>query len=218
LPMIRSLLKIIMNDRLASWAGAIFFTLWIGQRYYFSYRPTFLWWLITFQFALFVAAYLSRHKAREHAKGFKEIVFPFICAALPFTLENYPYKPAGVPIVQLQSAAIGLMILGTVIIIVGIFYLRRSFSIMAEVREPIFSGIYRWCRHPMYLGSIFSSLGIFLCYFSMLNLIIFCVFCMLQIYRASLEEKKIIAVFPEYGRYASKVGWIWRLGTRRVLD
>ncbi len=215
LPMIQSLLKIIMNDRLASWAGAAFFSLWIGQRYYFSYRPTFLWWLITLQFVLFIAAYLIRRKAREHAQGFKEIVFPFICAAMPFALGNYPFKPRGIPIVQLQSLAVALMIIGTVIIIAGIFYLKRSFAIMAEVREPVFSGIYRWCRHPMYLGSILSSLGILLCYFNILNVIIFCIFCVFQIYRAGLEEKKIIGVFPEYGQYASRVGWILRLGTRR---
>jgi len=214
--MIQSALKIIMNDRLASLIGATFFSVWIGQRFYFNYRPTFLWWLITLQFVLFVAAYLSRHKAREHAQGFKEIVFPFMCAALPFALENYPLKPRGVPIVQLQPLAIAIMILGTVTIIAGVFYLRRSFSIMAEVREPVFSGIYRWFRHPMYLGSIISSLGILLCYFNMLNVAIFCIFCFLQIYRANLEEKKITAVFPEYGEYASRVGWIWKLGIRRI--
>ncbi|MBW2061518.1 MAG: hypothetical protein JRI95_08155 [Deltaproteobacteria bacterium] len=211
-------MKIIINDRLASWTGGVFFTLWIGQRYYFHYRPTFLWWLITFQFVLFVVAYLSRHKALQHARGFREIVFPFICAAMPFALENYPIKPKGVALTQLEPFSIGLMTLGTLFIITGIFYLRRSFSIMAEVREPVFSGIYRWSRHPMYLGSIFSSLGILLNYYHILNVCIFGVFCIFQIYRASLEEKKIMAVFPEYGRYASRVGWLWRLGTRRALS
>jgi len=205
-----------MNDRLASLTGAVFFSFWIGQRFYFRYHATFLWWLITFQFILFVAAYLIRHKAREHAQGFMEIVFPFICAAMPFALENYPFKPESAPLPGFGPVYAGLMITGTIFIILGIFFLRRSFSIMAEVREPVFSGIYRWSRHPMYLGSIISSLGLLFYYFSLLNTAIFAVFVACQLLRARLEEKKLMAAVPEYGEYAGQVGWLWKVGRLRA--
>jgi len=208
--------RIIMNERLASWTGAVFFTLWIGQRFYFQYHASFLWWLITFQFILFVAAYLVRRQALEHAKGFMEIIFPFICAAMPFALENYPFKPRSTPLAGFEPWYVGLMIAGTVVIILGVFSLRRSFSIMAEVREPVYNGIYRLTRHPMYLGSMISSAGLFLYYFSFLNIFIFIIFAACQFIRAGLEEKKIAAVFPEYARYAGRVGWVWKIGRRSL--
>ena len=208
--------RTVLSDAVGSWAGTIFFTLWIGQRFYFSRGRPFLWWLITFQFCLFVMAYLSRGKAKEHARGLKETVFPFICAATPFALENYSFKPVGRPIVNYEPIYSGLMILGTILIIWGVLYLRRSFSIMAEVRSLTTTGIYRISRHPMYLGSILSSLGILLARFHVINVFIFLIFCSFQVYRAFLEEKKIMSAFPDYRRYAARVGWFWKLGRRRT--
>ena len=212
--MIKPLTELVLSDRLGSWAGTAFFTFWIAQRFYFSYSQTFLWWLITFQFTLFVLAYLTRGDARIHARGSKEIIFPFICAAMPFALDDYPFKPAGRTLAGLEPLSGGLMIAGTLLIVFGVFYLRRSFSIMVEVREPVLNGIYRWCRHPMYLGSMLASLGMVLYRFSILNVIIFCAFCGLQVHRAGLEERKIREAFPQYGEYASRVGWLGRVGRR----
>lgn len=206
--------KIIFNDRLVSMAGALFFMFWIGQRFYFSYQPTILWWLITFQFSLFVLAYLTRKKATEHADGVMEVVFPFVCAAMPFALDAYPFKPAGATIAPVP-VFLGFMLAGTLMIVMGVAFLRRSFSIMAEVREPVYRGIYRFCRHPMYLGSMLASMGVVLYSFSYLNLLIFCAFCAMQYYRSTLEEKKIIAVFPGYAEYAAHVGWFWIIGRKK---
>ena len=207
--------RIVLNDRLGSLAGGLFFLFWIGQRYYFFYRPTILWWLITFQFCLFVAAYFTRRRAREHAQGFWETVYPFIVAAMPLALDNYPFKPAGKPLFALVSPYLALMIVGSGIIVLGIFFLRRSFSIMTEVREPVFRGIYRITRHPMYLGSMVASAGLLGYNFNFLNLSIFIVYIVMQVFRANNEEKKIAGVFPEYGEYAARVGWFWVLGRKR---
>lgn len=205
--------RIVYNDRVGSLTGAAFFTFWIGQRYYFADSHSFLWWLVTIQFSLFVIAYVTRRKAREHARGFKETVFPFICAATPFALDSYPYiKPYSGPLVDYPAIYMGLMIVGSLIITAGVFSLRRSFSIMTEVREPVFEGIYLLSRHPMYLGSLAGSLGVVFYNFSFLNVLIFVFFCVIQIYRAGLEEQKISAVFPEYAEYANRVGWLWIIG------
>ena len=63
--------NIIFNDRFSSHFGALFFTFWIGQRLYFNHIEHFAlsvdalsWWLITFQFCIFVGAYLTRHDAK----------------------------------------------------------------------------------------------------------------------------------------------------------
>jgi len=209
--------RLLSNDRFGSGVGAVFFIFWIGQRFYFGYRSTFLWWLITAQFSLFVVAYLIRGRASLHARGFREVIYPFICAAMPFALVDYPFKPPSLHPVLLRPYAAGLMIAGSACISTGVFFLRRSFSIMTEVRSPVQAGIYRYCRHPMYLGSMISALGVTLYHVSYLNALIFLVFAGMQVYRSLLEERKIMTVHPEYADYAVRVGWIGKIGARRRL-
>jgi protein-S-isoprenylcysteine O-methyltransferase Ste14 len=213
---------LIWNDRFGSWAGALFFTFWIGQRVYFDYSRLFAfslyavtWWLITFQFFLFVISYLTRVEAKEHASGFIEIVFPFICAAMPFALiVQYPFRPSTYNIAFLEPLSATLVIGGTLVIIAGVFFLRKSFSIMTEVRQPVFNGIYRFTRHPMYLGSMMTGLGTLFQNFGWWSTFIFGVFCSCQIYRAAREETKIMRMFSEYREYASRVGWLLKIGRR----
>jgi protein-S-isoprenylcysteine O-methyltransferase Ste14 len=103
---------------------------------------------------------------------------------------------------------------GTLVIIAGVFFLRKSFSIMTEVRKPVFNGIYRFTRHPMYLGSVMTALGTLFQNFGLWNCFIFVVFCSCQIYRATREETKIMRMFSEYREYASQVGWLLKIGER----
>lgn len=215
-------LNFIRNNRLGSWVGVLFFTFWIGQRVYFDYSRLFSfslytvnWWLITFQFFLFVISYLTRIEAKEHASGFVEIVFPFICAAMPFALiVQYPFRPPAYSIAFLTPLSAVLVIGGTLVVIGGVFFLRKSFSIMTEVRKPVFNGIYRFSRHPMYLGSMLTALGTLFQNFGGWNCFIFIVFCSCQIYRATREEAKIARMFSEYREYASQVGWLLKIGRR----
>ncbi len=215
--------KIVFNDRFSSRFGAIFFTFWIGQRVYFNFEHLYpltiyalTWWLITFQFCIFVFAYLTRFNAREHAHGFIEVIFPFICAAMPFALiMDYPFRPTTYDLVLLRPLSTSMVIGGTLIIMAGVFCLRRSFSIMTEVRRPVYGGIYRWTRHPMYVGSMLTALGAFFQNFSWWNGFILIIFCLCQIYRAHREEIKIIKIFDEYETYATKVGWLWKIGRRK---
>jgi protein-S-isoprenylcysteine O-methyltransferase Ste14 len=172
--------------------------------------------LITFQFFLFIASYLTRTDAREHASGFIESVFPFICAAMPFSLlVKHPYLPTTYSIAYFKSLSILLIIGGTLFIVAGIIFLRKSFSIMTEVRKPVFRGIYRITRHPMYVGSIMTTLGTLFQNFGWLNIIFFTVFYSCQVYRAAREENKIMGIYPEYREYAIEVGWFWKLGRRK---
>ncbi len=220
-----SIRNIIFSDHFGSWTGALFFSFWIGQRVYFHYEKlfrlslyAFVWWLITFQFFLFVISYMTRTKASVHASGFIESVFPFICAAMPFALlVKYPYVPPTYGIPSLKLPAILLELGGTLLIVAGILSLRKSFSIMTEVRKPVFMGIYRISRHPMYVGSIMTTLGTLFQKFGWLNCIFFIMFCICQAYRATREENKIMTVYSEYRVYASDVGWVWKLGRRKRL-
>lgn len=214
--------RILFNHQYGSWAGATFFSFWIGQRFYFYHDQLFrftlisiIWWMITFQFFLFVAAYLTRSRAQANANGFLESIFPFFCAAMPFALlVKHPHIPPTYAISPLKWVSISLLLGGTLLIIAGIAVLRRSFSIMTEVRTPVVNGIYRITRHPMYLGSILTTLGTLFLQYSWLNLFLFIIFGCCQLYRATREENKIMKFYPDYRHYANKVGWFWKIGRR----
>jgi protein-S-isoprenylcysteine O-methyltransferase Ste14 len=213
----------VLADRFSSRLGALFFMAWIAQRVAFEpgelLAPTaaaLTWWLITLQYVLFVAAFLTRHPARVPARGVMETIFPLACAAMPFALiVPYPFRPPVRALTGLWPLSSGLAIAGTLVIIAGVVRLRQSFAIMAEVREPVFGGVYRWTRHPMYVGSILTALGALLQNFSVWNGVIWLLFCACQIHRARLEERKIGRRCPAYDRYAAIVGWLGPLGRRR---
>jgi protein-S-isoprenylcysteine O-methyltransferase Ste14 len=204
----------VLADRFSSRAGAIFFTAWIAQRVAFHSgellaftAAALTWWLITFQFVLFVAAFLTRRPTRLPAQGFMETVFPLACAAMPFALVvPYPFRPPVRAIDALAPLSPALAIAGTLVIIAGVARLRRSFAIMTEAREPIFGGVYRWTRHPMYVGSMLTAAGALLQNFSAWNALVCIAFCACQVVRARREERKLADLSPEYGRYAATVG------------
>ncbi len=189
--------------------GGLFFTYWIYYRfgYLHSYSMPLLWYLENTQFLLFIIAYITRLKAVDRAVGFWQTIYPLGTAMLPFALSPYSFKPAPVTQPQLQSLCVLLLIIGLSIQIVGVFYLRRSFSIMTEARELVTKGIYRFMRHPMYIGSFFGALGIGLYRFSFFNMFIFLTFVLCQSYRASREELKLIKNFPAYNQYRKRVWW-----------
>lgn len=213
----------VLADRFSSRAGALFFTAWIAQRVALHpdelLAPTaaaLTWWLITFQFVLFVVAFLTRHPTRLPARGIMETLFPLACAAMPFALVvPYPFRPPVRALAGLNPLASGLAIAGTLVIIAGVARLRKSFAIMTEVREPVFGGIYRWTRHPMYVGSMLTAMGALLQNFSAWNALVCLAFCACQVVRARLEERKLGGLIPEYGRYAATVGWLGPFGRRR---
>ena len=86
---------------------------------------------------------------------------------------------------------------------------------MIEVREPVLHGIYRVTRHPMYVGSMITALGTLFQNWALWHVCVFVVFCICQVYRASVEEAKIMRVFAQYREYAAQVGWLWKIGRRQ---
>jgi protein-S-isoprenylcysteine O-methyltransferase Ste14 len=99
-----------------------------------------------------------------------------------------------------------LVLTGNAITLIGIFSLHRSFSIMVEARQPVFTGLYAYVRHPLYIGEAVATGGILVFRFSPANLFLYVLFLGCQVYRASLEEKKLISAFPEYQQYRKRTG------------
>lgn len=102
---------------------------------------------------------------------------------------------------ELLPLAVPLLVLGMTWAIWSLRTLGRCFSILPEVRGLVISGPYRWVRHPVYLGEMVAVLGLLLPILSTRNVIVFVLFCALQLWRARHEEAGLAATFPEYDEY-----------------
>ena len=111
--------------------------------------------------------------------------------------------PTGVQLVP-DSISLSLIAGGAAVSLAAKAFLGRSFGIVAANRGVKDSGIYRFVRHPMYLGYILSHIGFLTMYFSMPNIAVYAVVWSCFWLRAK-EEEKILLRDPEYRAYASKV-------------
>ncbi len=221
--------------------GAGFFTGYIGYRvviqlneyerfpHLFSAWSWINWALIMLTFVFFLFAYLVRDAPVSAANRFREVVFPFFCAAMPVLLyESFSLLSGeGVlgrwlseyalardmltPFVEIRAwryspVSIALNVLGHGLTLWGAVYLCGSFSIMAEARELVVVGPYRWIRHPLYVGESVAVIGFCFLLPSWFTIGLTVLFCICQRIRASFEEAKLAATFPDYREHMKKTG------------
>jgi protein-S-isoprenylcysteine O-methyltransferase Ste14 len=181
--------------------------------------------LITCTILMFFASYFLRTRPVRRAKGFIETLYPFLCAGLPLVIYHgvrvlslLPPESGAhsllLPWLRIQDSrlltwnplSMTLVLTGNAVTLFGIVSLRRAFSIMAEVRAPVYSGIYRYIRHPIYLGEITATAGILVFRCSQLNLLLTVLFVVLQVIRAGIEERKLTAAVADYRYYRQRTG------------
>jgi protein-S-isoprenylcysteine O-methyltransferase Ste14 len=103
--------------------------------------------------------------------------------------------------------AIGLVmvIAGLVIRFVAMATLGKNFSGLLRIREGhnlVRTGIYRWVRHPAYLGAILIFLGIPVIVSSILGFLVMFLLVPYLLHRIKLEERMLIGWFgAEYEEY-----------------
>ena len=112
--------------------------------------------------------------------------------------------PRTVENLMVIAAAEVLMTLGLVIMVIGLASLGRSFGIMPRARGLVQSGLYRWIRHPIYLGEFLVFAGILILAISPLTLVIYGVFVALQVYRLLMEERTLSEAYPQYSQYCAR--------------
>lgn len=171
-----------------------------------------LWILETSLLLGYAVVWLTRPAARSVARGFRETVIPMLLVLLPFGIATSPYtynswipEKASLHLGGLYAINVVLILAGGLNII-GLAALRSSFAIMAEARVLVRTGPYRWVRHPMYLAHFLIFLCVLLQRFAPLTLGLYVAFVAGQVLRARIEEKKLLAVFPEYEDYRRTTG------------
>ena len=116
--------------------------------------------------------------------------------------------------ILIQQFGIMLILLGLIIRWIAILTLKKYFTVNVSVsqrQQIITSGLYRYIRHPAYLGSLLSFLGLGIAFSNWLSiLIIFIPVSRAFFKRIEIEEKVLISSFgQEYLNYMEK--------TKRVI-
>jgi protein-S-isoprenylcysteine O-methyltransferase Ste14 len=103
-----------------------------------------------------------------------------------------------------EIAATALILLGTALAVYVLMQLGRSFSVMAEARRLVTSGVYRIVRHPLYVAEEIAAIGLVIQFLSSQTLLLLAVHAGFQLRRMRNEEAILIGTFPEYGAYKEK--------------
>jgi protein-S-isoprenylcysteine O-methyltransferase Ste14 len=160
--------------------------------------------LVVAMFLIMAASYVLRRPVRVRAVGFRERFLPFFCSILPVAV-NESHRVVASWASWTTASSVSLF-LGNAISVWALFYLRRAFSIMAEVRELVSRGPYRFVRHPIYVGQALSTLGCWLWAPSWLSTLLFLIFLAVQHVRALIEEEKMASRISSYRTYRMKTG------------
>jgi protein-S-isoprenylcysteine O-methyltransferase Ste14 len=95
---------------------------------------------------------------------------------------------------------LALFVVGMTIAFVAVFTLRRFYSSTLVVREDhqlITHGIYRFTRHPIYLGVIIAIIGIPVFVSSLYGLLIMFLLIPIILYRIKMEERLLTEEFGD---------------------
>jgi len=179
--------------------------------------------------ALIITSYVIRSKPVSRAEGFWERYYPLITVLFPmvgfslllipnFRLFFPPFQigrlmmrfdlPLLFPLI-VELGGLLISMIGAALSILALWSLKRCFSLMAEVRELITTGMYRRIRHPLYMSEIIHALGTSILAAHPVALTIFLITLVLEIIRAKVEERKFLRVVPAYADFKKRTGFLW---------
>ncbi len=195
-------------------AGAMAIMLWFMVariRHYdaFAFKP--LWLAETVLYAILALAFMVRSDPVDRSHGAVEIIIPFFGAVLPFGLLLTQPNIWVIEHTVMLRAVFLWMTIFTAFIAWGMWFLRRSFSITVEARVLVTGGPYHWVRHPLYLGEILASAAVVVWRWSTLNVGMFILFVIIQLFRSRREEMKLSKTFSAYRDLLSRSWWFWRM-------
>jgi len=152
-------------------------------------------------YALAIWCYLRRGPAVATSDSVTAHAAAIAATWLPFTV---PLQPGAPPGQGRQALSDVLLICGTAWAVWSLRFLDRNVSVLAQARDVVVRGPYRWVRHPLYVGEIVSSLGLAIAVNSYTALALWMALCGLQVYRAMREEQVLLKALPAYRSYRSR--------------
>ncbi len=104
----------------------------------------------------------------------------------------------------LKIVALCLTAVGFILSAYVLYWLGRSFSIMAEARRLVTAGPYRFVRHPLYVVEEIAVIGTLILNLSLPAVLLIAAQWALQLRRMHHEELVLAKAFPEYASYAER--------------
>ena len=142
---------------------------------------------------------MTRPAAKALASGALPKVTAFVGTYMPWSITFFAKTDAVLP--NLLSSA--CVVTGTIMMLVSIWHLGRSFSLVPQARAVVQSGPYRWIRHPLYLAEEIAIVGAVLQYLSPVTVAILVMHIGVQVSRIYYEEDLFRRTCPEYSGYAA---------------
>jgi protein-S-isoprenylcysteine O-methyltransferase Ste14 len=99
----------------------------------------------------------------------------------------------------------------------GLWYLRYSISLEPAARGLVMRGPYAIARHPLYLAYVLSYAGLTIQHPTTQVAIVMIGWFAMTWARIRYEEGVLMAVFPEYGTYRTRVGALGPISRRTVV-
>lgn len=161
--------------------------------------------------ALVAATTLTRLRPLRKAAGLEPRLVAVLGTFLVTSLTLLPRQE--LPPIALGFALM-LIIAGMLTSFIVLRWLGRAFSIMAEARQLVTRGPYRFIRHPLYVCEELAMIGIFIQVISPLAAVVFIIHAAFQFRRMLNEEAVLRATFPEYEHYARRTPRLIPFGWR----
>src|SRR6266478_9534002 len=156
--------------------------------------------LSMFAFILLVsAAVLLRTRPSGKASGLEPRISALVGSLMMYGMLLFPLHDLSLSGEIIASLWI---MIGNVGAVVALSQLGRSFSIMAESRELVTTGPYRFVRHPLYLAEEIAMVGVFMQFASIYSALLLAAHIAFQLRRIRNEELILTSRFPEYAPYS----------------
>lgn len=154
---------------------------------------------------LILGATIARLPAKGTASGWEPRISAIIGTFLTVTLV---VMPKGQISFETKLLAGVLVLGGTLLSIYCLYWLGRSFSVMAHARRLVTTGPYGIVRHPLYAAEMITLIGVTISNWSLAATVVIAVTIAVQFRRMANEERVLRATFPEYEDYARSVPMI----------
>lgn len=151
--------------------------------------------------ALVVAFTLVRRPAEVIDRTWKARTLTIVSTFWPPLLRPIAVVALGPEWLTVMISAAGLMI-----VVLGKISLGRSFGLTPANRGVVRSGVYRFVRHPIYLGYLITHVGFVIAYPAGWNLAVLLAADVALMLRAICEERTL-ALDPAYRAYMDRVRW-----------
>jgi protein-S-isoprenylcysteine O-methyltransferase Ste14 len=115
-------------------------------------------------------------------------------------------RPNSLNALSPEAFTITISAIGLMIVVLGKLSLGRSFGLAPANRGIVSSGVYRFVRHPIYLGYLITHVGFLLANPDIWNVVLLLAADVALMLRARCEEQTLSAD-PAYRDYMQRVHW-----------